>query len=101
MNHAVYASIMVAKSSNRRWPSLQRSAPSELPAEQQDHKPHKARQLTVEQILVWADAFHARYGRWPSAGSGPIEDSPGETWSAVNAALQTTATPTWSWSIRP
>ena len=43
--------------------------------------------LTEGQILVWADAHHARTGRWPTAGSGPIAEAPGETWSAVNMAL--------------
>jgi hypothetical protein len=43
--------------------------------------------LTVEQILAWADAHHARTGRWPHAGSGPVEGAPGEVWGNVNAAL--------------
>jgi hypothetical protein len=44
--------------------------------------------LTVEQILAWADAFHARQGCWPSGCFGPIEDAPGETWTAVESALR-------------
>jgi hypothetical protein len=43
--------------------------------------------LTVEQILSWADAHFRRAGRWPSAASGPVPESPGRTWAAVNAAL--------------
>jgi hypothetical protein len=43
--------------------------------------------LTVEQILAWADAFHDRTGRWPNLESGPILEAPAETWSAVNHAL--------------
>jgi hypothetical protein len=43
--------------------------------------------LTVVQILAWADAFHEREGRWPTAHSGPIVDVPGETWVAVHDAL--------------
>jgi hypothetical protein len=43
--------------------------------------------LTVEQILAWADAHHARTGRWPSAEAGPVPGAPGETWHAVHAAL--------------
>src|SRR5262249_4887644 len=42
-----------------------------------------------EQILAWADAFHERTGRWPTASHGAIDDEPGETWCAVNAALGT------------
>jgi hypothetical protein len=43
--------------------------------------------LTVEQILAWADAHHARTGEWPEARSGPVLGEPGETWPAVNLAL--------------
>ncbi len=45
--------------------------------------------LTTDQILTWADAYHSRVGRWPNAESGPIAEASGETWSGVNAALQT------------
>jgi hypothetical protein len=43
--------------------------------------------LTVKQILAWADAHHGRTGQWPSARSGPVAGSEGETWDSVNAAL--------------
>jgi hypothetical protein len=43
--------------------------------------------LTVQQILAWADAHHARTGGWPNAKTGPIPEAPGQTWSAVNMAL--------------
>ena len=43
--------------------------------------------LTVEQILAWADAHHERTGSWPQTTSGPIPEAPGETWWAVNCAL--------------
>jgi hypothetical protein len=43
--------------------------------------------LTVEQVLAWADAHHARTGRWPHAKSGPVEGAPGEAWGNINAAL--------------
>jgi hypothetical protein len=43
--------------------------------------------LNLEAILVWADAFHARTGRWPKAKSGPIPEAPGETWMRVSTAL--------------
>jgi len=42
---------------------------------------------TIRQILQWADEYHARHGRWPRRYSGPIENAPGETWGAVNLAL--------------
>jgi hypothetical protein len=43
--------------------------------------------LTVEQILAWADAHHARTGRWPNTGSGPVASAPGEVWGNINIAL--------------
>jgi hypothetical protein len=44
--------------------------------------------LSISQILAWADAHHARTGRWPGKESGPILDAPGQTWAAVDAALK-------------
>ncbi|MEW6253456.1 MAG: hypothetical protein AB1716_22665, partial [Planctomycetota bacterium] len=44
--------------------------------------------LTIKQILAWADAHHARTGRWPVQWNcDPVVDAPGETWSAINGAL--------------
>src|SRR5262249_11074482 len=43
--------------------------------------------LTVERILAWADAHHARTGRWPTEVSGPIPEAPGETWGRIRHAL--------------
>jgi hypothetical protein len=43
--------------------------------------------LTLEQILLWADAFHARTGHWPTATSGPIPEVDGESWRSVASAL--------------
>jgi len=45
-------------------------------------------QLTVEQILAWADTYRARIGGWPSARVGPIPDAPGEKWVNVDQALR-------------
>ncbi len=47
---------------------------------------HKAR-LTNRRILAWADAHHARTGRWPTSVSGPVLDAPGEKWSAIVTAF--------------
>jgi hypothetical protein len=43
--------------------------------------------LTVSAILAWAAAHRRRTGGWPTAGSGPIVEAPGENWNAVNLAL--------------
>src|SRR5262245_60509008 len=48
-----------------------------------------SRELTVEEILSWADAFQARAGRWPTPHSGPIPETKNEeTWAEVNDALR-------------
>jgi hypothetical protein len=44
--------------------------------------------LYLEQILTWADAFQARTGRWPLRDSGPIHESPEDTWARVDQALR-------------
>ena len=48
---------------------------------------HTLRRLTLEQILAWADAYHARTGHWPRARSGRIAEAPDETWNVVETAL--------------
>ncbi len=44
--------------------------------------------LPIEQILAWADAWHTWYGNWPTATSGPIPGTLGETWARVDMALR-------------
>jgi DNA-binding CsgD family transcriptional regulator len=44
--------------------------------------------LTVAQVLAWADAHQARAGCWPSALSGPVAGSAGETWGGLDKALR-------------
>ena len=39
-------------------------------------------------ILRWADAYYSRHGKRPTRHSGPIPEAPGETWKAVDRALQ-------------
>ena len=48
---------------------------------------HTLPRLTLEQVLTWADAYHAKTGRWPRGRSGRVADAPGKTWSAVDSAL--------------
>jgi len=47
------------------------------------HRP----ELTIAQVLEWADAHHERTGGWPNMFSGPIVGAEGEKWGAVNQAL--------------
>jgi hypothetical protein len=44
--------------------------------------------LSVRQILNWADQHHRRTGMWPSLDSGPIIETNGENWRAVDVALR-------------
>jgi pyrroloquinoline quinone (PQQ) biosynthesis protein C len=51
-------------------------------------RPRRERdELTVEQILQWADNHHRRTGRWPTVNDGRIVGGYGKTWVAVNHAL--------------
>jgi hypothetical protein len=43
--------------------------------------------LTVEQILRWADLHYERTKQWPIVTSGPVVDAPGEKWQNIDAAL--------------
>jgi hypothetical protein len=43
--------------------------------------------LTEDQILAWADAYHARTGQWPNTTLGSISDALDETWVSINNAL--------------
>ncbi|MBI3408068.1 MAG: hypothetical protein HY040_06890, partial [Planctomycetes bacterium] len=43
--------------------------------------------LTETQILRWADAWHARTNRWPTAKDGPVAPGLTMTWAAVSCAL--------------
>jgi hypothetical protein len=54
------------------------------PAKRRPRKPT----LAVHQVLAWADAYHARRGRWPHRGSGWIAGSGGETWARIDRALR-------------
>lgn len=48
---------------------------------------HGLVQLSIHQILVWADAHHARTGSWPGVESGEIPEAPGEKWQGIQHAL--------------
>jgi hypothetical protein len=48
----------------------------------------KKPRLSIGQVLAWARAYRARWGRWPTAASGAVAESPDTTWMAVNAALR-------------
>ncbi len=59
-----------------------------LAEHRQVRHPHAVPPLSVEQILVWADEHRARTGAWPVTSSGPVVGGLGDSWAAVNAALE-------------
>ena len=61
-----------------------------LLAEKRDYRFNQRQPgLSIEQILRWADAHHARTGRWPHTKSGKVADAEGVTWTALDVALKT------------
>ena len=44
--------------------------------------------LTIEQILKWADAYHKRTKTWPSSRSGAVVGTAGVSWQGINQALR-------------
>jgi hypothetical protein len=48
----------------------------------------RPRELTIQQLLQWADDYQARTGRWPTRTSGPVTLTLVETWSTIDQALQ-------------
>ena len=45
-------------------------------------------ELTVEQILSWADAYRARTGKWPNNDSGRVWEPADEKWENIDTALR-------------
>jgi hypothetical protein len=44
--------------------------------------------LTIAQILKWADAHHARTGKWLYVRSGRVHEDPNESWFNFDMALR-------------
>ena len=44
--------------------------------------------LTYKQILKWADTHYRRTGEWPKQSSGPLLNSPGDNWRAIDMAMR-------------
>ena len=47
----------------------------------------KGPDLTIEQILEWAEAHSQRTDKWPTQGSGPVRGVAGERWGNIQSAL--------------
>jgi hypothetical protein len=64
------------------------SSLARLLAEQRGvRNPMELPRLTVRQVRVWARAHRRCTGEWPTRRSGRVAEAPGETWSAIDAAL--------------
>lgn len=53
-------------------------------------KPHPADlpRFRIPQIARWADAYHRRTGRWPTASAGAVHEAPTDTWLRIDNALR-------------
>src|SRR5258708_33031320 len=45
-------------------------------------------EITIDDVLAWADAHFAGHGRWPHAHSGPLPHGPLLNWRQVDNALR-------------
>ena len=50
-------------------------------------KVNRRPELTIAQILAWADQHHHQTDEWPGQNSGAIVDAPSETWKGIQMAL--------------
>src|SRR5260370_38076131 len=73
------------------WSRLKVMLP-EIPPPPKKRRPPRLREkrteLTVEQILAWADAHHQRTGRWPTKTTGPVAETLKKTWLGGDSALR-------------
>jgi hypothetical protein len=44
--------------------------------------------LIIEQVLAWADSYHAAHGCWPNKLAGRVAASRQETWGGIDRALR-------------
>ena len=95
------ASGAVSNSGGEKWAALDQalragvrglSGGSSLARLLQTHRGVRNRKqlspFSEQQILQWSDAHYKHTGEWPHSKSGPITDSLGETWLAVDMALR-------------
>jgi hypothetical protein len=48
----------------------------------------KRPQLTIEEILAWADDWLATHGRWPNVNSGAMPGTIDDTWARIDDSLR-------------
>ncbi len=65
------------------------SSLTKLLAQHRDvRNPKELPDLTINQVLTWADIYRKHTSEWPSQYSGPVDGSPGESWAGINTALR-------------
>jgi len=57
-----------------------------MPRKRRKQPSYRKPELTISQILAWADGYKRRIGRWPNHLSGRIKPTD-EIWLAINVAL--------------
>jgi hypothetical protein len=73
----------------RRWWGGGGSSPGGGQAHPRRESPPRADpDLSIDQVLAWADAHLAARGTWPRRGSGAVLGARGEYWSLVDNALR-------------
>jgi hypothetical protein len=68
-----------------RFPSLREVMLDFMPEINWDHL-DKRRPITEDDILRWADTYHAGHGTWPTGSSGPIPGT-SYTWQGIQLCL--------------
>jgi hypothetical protein len=62
-------------------------APPRKPASRRLRLTPRRPELSIDQILAWADAYHERTGEWPTSGAGRIVETADDSWRHINDAL--------------
>ena len=81
-----WADIDAALRGGRRGIQIQSSLAQLLASERGVRNKQALPELTIQQILEWADGHRATTGEWPNTKSGAVKGTD-ETWSSINAAL--------------
>lgn len=85
--HSSWANVDAALRGCLRGLTVASSLARLLEAERGVRNRRRPADLSVAQILAWADAFQALHGDWPGTDSGLIPNSTGESWQSVETAL--------------
>jgi superfamily II DNA or RNA helicase len=82
-----WVNIQTALSQGRRGLPSGSSLAQVLAQERDVRNRRNLPELTIKQILKWADEHHNKTGKWPKVNSGNVLDAPGEKWQNIHSAL--------------